>query len=94
LEKPNISILSDEFLAEVRDMEHKNVALELLKKILRDEISKRGKKNIVQSKKLSEMLQQVINKYHNNLITTAQIIEELINIAKEINAADAKNKET
>jgi len=75
-------------------MEHKNVALELLKKILRDEISKRGKKNIVQSKKLSEMLQQVINKYHNNLITTAQIIEELINIAKEINAADAKNKET
>ncbi|NCO98235.1 DUF3387 domain-containing protein, partial [bacterium] len=48
----------------------------------------------VQSKKLSEMLQQVINKYHNNLITTAQIIEELINIAKEINAADAKNKET
>ncbi len=93
LEKPNISVLSDEFLQEVKDMEHKNVALEVLKKILKDEVTRRGKKNLVQSKRLSEMLQQVINKYHNNLLTTAQIIEELINIAKEMRTMDKRGKE-
>ena len=93
LEKPNISVLSDEFLQEVQDMEHKNIALEVLKKILRDEVSRRGKKNLVQSKRLSEMLQQVINKYHNNLLTTAQIIDELISIAKEIRTTDDRAKE-
>lgn len=92
LEKPELSILSEEFLLEVQGMEHKNVALEVLKKLLNDEIKKRGKKNIVKSKKFSEMLQEAINKYHNNLITTAQVIEELIKIAKEINAADEKDK--
>ncbi len=93
LEKPNISVLSDEFLQEVKDMEHKNIALEVLKKILKDEVARRGKKNLVQSKRLSEMLQQVINKYHNNLLTTAQIIDELISIAKEIRTTDDRAKE-
>jgi len=65
-------------------MKRKNVALELLKKILNDEIKVRSKKNFIQSKKLSDMLENAIKKYQNNLITAAQVIEELINIAKDV----------
>ena len=90
IKKPDISILSDDFLEEIRDMKRKNIALELLKKILADEIKTRTKKNFIQSKKLSDMLDAAIKKYQNNLLTAAQVIEELINIAKEIKASDER----
>ncbi|PIQ79579.1 DEAD/DEAH box helicase [Candidatus Peregrinibacteria bacterium CG11_big_fil_rev_8_21_14_0_20_41_10] len=90
IKKPDISILSDDFLDEVRNMKRKNLALELLKKILDDEIKTRTKKNFIQSKKLSDMLDAAIKKYQNNLLTAAQVIEELINIAREIKESDAR----
>jgi type I restriction enzyme R subunit len=93
LKKPDISILSDDFLAEVRGMEHKNVALELLKKLLNDELRFRKQTNLVQSKKFSEMLDGAVKNYQNNLITSAQVIEELIRLAKEIKDADRKGEE-
>lgn len=92
IKKPDISILSDEFLEEVKHMEHKNLALELLKKILNDELKNRTKKNLIQSRKLSEMLENVIKKYQNNLLTTAQVIEELIKLAKEIKNSDKRGE--
>lgn len=90
IKKPDISILSDEFLAEVKGMQHKNLALELLKKLLNDEIKTRQKTNLVQSKKFSEMLESAVRNYQNNLITSAQVIEELIKLAKDIKEADRK----
>lgn len=93
IKKPDISILSDEFLAEVKGMQHKNLALELLKKLLNDEIKTRQKTNIVQSKKFSEMIESAVRNYQNNLITSAQVIEELINLAKEIKEADRKGED-
>ncbi|MFC5193633.1 type I restriction endonuclease subunit R [Algoriphagus aquatilis] len=93
LKKPDISILSDDFLAEVRGMEHKNVALELLKKLLNDEIRFRKQTNLVQSKKFSDMLDGAVKNYQNNLITSAQVIEELIRLAKEIKEADRKGED-
>ena len=93
LKKPDISILSDDFLAEVRGMEHKNVALELLKKLLNDELRFRKQTNLVQSKKFSEMLDGAVKNYQNNLITSAQVIDELIRLAKEIKEADRKGEE-
>lgn len=92
IKKPDISILSDEFLEEVRGMDRKNVALELLKKLLNDEIRTRARLNFVQSRKLSEMLERAINKYKNNLLTSAQVIEELIQMAKEIREADRRGE--
>lgn len=88
IEKPDLSILSDEFLLEVQGMTHKNLAIELLKKILNDEIRSRLRTNLVKSKKFLEMLETSIKKYQNNLLTTAQIIEELIRIAKEVKHSD------
>jgi type I restriction enzyme, R subunit len=93
IKKPDISILSDDFLEEVRDMKRKNIALELLKKILDDEIKTRTKKNFIQSKKLSEMLENAIKKYQNNLLTAAQVIDELINIAKEVKVSDKRGED-
>jgi type I restriction enzyme R subunit len=93
IEKPDISILSEEFLDEVRDMKHKNLALELLKKLLNDEVKQRGKQNYVMSKTLMEMLENALKRYQNNLLTTTEIIEELIRIAKEINAADRRGED-
>ena len=90
--KPDISILSDEFLLEVKGMKHQNLALELLKKLLNDEIKTRSKTNLVKSKKLLEMLEGAIKRYQNNLLTTAEIIQELINIAKEIKEADKEGE--
>lgn len=90
IKKPDISILSDEFLAEVKGMQYKNLALELLKKLLNDEIKTRQKTNLVQSKKFSEMLESAVRNYQNNLITSAQVIEELIKLAKDIKEADRK----
>jgi type I restriction enzyme R subunit len=93
IKKPDISILSDEFLAEVKGMTHKNLAYELLKKLLKGEIKTRTKVNLVQSKKFSEMLDSAVNKYQNNLITSAQVIDEMIRLAKEIKDADRRGDE-
>lgn len=87
---PNISILSEEFLLEVRNLEHKNVAFALLKKLLNDEVKIRKQKSVVQGKKFSEMLETIIKKYHNNQIDTAQVLEELSGIAKEMQLEDQK----
>ncbi|NLE57670.1 MAG: HsdR family type I site-specific deoxyribonuclease, partial [Planctomycetes bacterium] len=87
LKKPDISILSDEFLAEVRSLKHKNVAAELLAKLLRDEIKGRARRNLVQSRAFSEMLRKALNAYHNRAIATQEIIEELIRLAKEMREA-------
>jgi type I restriction enzyme R subunit len=92
IKKPDISILSDEFLDEVRHMERKNIALELLKKLLNDEIRTRTRKNFIQGRKLSEMLENSIKKYQNNLLTSAQVIEELIKIAKDIRESDKRGQ--
>lgn len=91
INKPEISgleILSDEFLMEVQGMKHKNLAIELLRRLLNNEIKTRAKTNLVKSKRLLEMLETAIKKYQNNLLTTAEIIQELINIAKQIKEAD------
>ena len=93
LKKPDISILSEEFLMEVRGMEQKNLALETLKKLLLDEIKARAKKNLVQSKKLLDMLEEALRRYHIKAITSAQVIDELIHLGKEIRDADSEAKE-
>jgi len=93
IKKPDISILSDEFLAEVKGMPHKNLAFELLKKLLNDEIKARQRVNLVEAKKFSEMLDNAVKTYQNNLITSAQIIDEMIRLAKEIKEADRRGEE-
>lgn len=92
IKKPDISILSEEFLLELKGMEHKNVALELLKKLLNDEIKSRAKKNLVTSRTLMEMLENSIKKYHNKILTAAEVIEELINLSKDIVQMDSEAK--
>lgn len=92
IKKPDISILSDEFLAEIQGMERKNLALELLKKLLNDEIKMRTRKNFIQSRKLSEMLESAIKKYQNNLLTASQVIEELVKLAKDIRESDKRGE--
>ena len=93
IKKPDISVLSEEFLLEVKDMEHKNVAMEVLKKLLNDEIRARTKKNLIQSKSLMEMLEASIKKYHNKILTAAEVIEELIKLSKEIHKMDKEPAE-
>lgn len=93
IKKPDISILSEEFLLEVKNMEHKNVALEVLKKLLNDEIKSRTKKNLIQSKALMEMLENSIKKYHNKILTAAEVIEELIALGKDIQRMDKEPQE-
>jgi type I restriction enzyme R subunit len=95
LQNPEISglnILSDEFMAELKDMPRKNLALELLRRLLNDEIKQRSQRNIIQGKKFSEMLADAIKRYQNNAITAAEIIEELIRLAKEIKEADKRGE--
>jgi type I restriction enzyme R subunit len=95
LTNPEISglnILSDEFMAELKDMPRKNLALELLRRLLNDEIKQRSQRNIIQSKKFSEMLADAIKRYQNNAITAAEVIEELIRLAKEIKEADKRGE--
>jgi type I restriction enzyme R subunit len=87
LETPDISILSDEFLAEVKELPHRNLAFEVLKKLLNDEIRTRAKKNLVQSRLFSQMLEETIRKYQNRSIEAAQIIQELIDLAKDMREA-------
>ncbi len=81
------AILSDEFLAEVKELPHKNLAFELLKKLLNDEIKIRQRKNLIQGRSFAEMLEKAIKKYQNKSIETAQVIEELIELAKEMREA-------
>jgi type I restriction enzyme R subunit len=92
IKKPDISILSEEFLMELKGMEHKNIALEVMKKLLNHELKMRTKKNLVQSKSLMEMLENAIRKYHNKILTAAEVMDELIKISKEIVASDDEAK--
>lgn len=87
IKKPNISILSDEFLADVRGMKHQNLAVELLKKLLDGEIKIRARKNVVMARSFTELLETAIAKYHNRAIETIQVIDELIKIAKDMREA-------
>jgi type I restriction enzyme R subunit len=93
LKRPDIGILSDQFLAEVRGLKHKNVAAELLAKLLGDEIKLRAKRNLVQSREFSEMLKKTLNAYHNRAIATQEVIEELIKLAKEMDAATKRGED-
>jgi type I restriction enzyme R subunit len=92
LKKPDISILSEEFLAEVREMPQKNLAVELLRKLLESEIKSRRRKNIVQARSFAEMLEQAIRRYQNRAVEAAQVIEELIALAKEMREADRRGE--
>lgn len=91
---PDISILSDEFLAEVKEMEQKNLALEALKKLLNDEIRSRSRTNVAETKAFSERLEDAIARYHANAISTVEVLQELIELAKEIRAARARGEES
>ena len=93
LPKPDISILSDQFLAEVRGLKYKNVAAELLEKLLKDELRVRSRRNLVQAQVFSEKLKQTLNGYHNRAISTMQVIEELIRLAKDLDAATKRGEE-
>lgn len=90
IKKPDISILSDEFMQELRNYKHKNIALEVLKKLLNDEIKARARTNLVKSQSLMEMLENSIKKYQNKILTAAEVIDELIKLSKEIVTSDAE----
>ena len=92
LAKPDISILSEEFLAEVRGMPQRNLAVELLQKLLKGELAVRRRKNVVQARSFAEMLEQTIRRYQNRAIEAAQVIEELIALAKEMREANARGE--
>jgi len=92
LDKPEIGLLSDEFLEDVRRMKYKNLAVELLEKLLKDEIKSRTKNNVVQQKKFSDRLLETLRRYHNRAIETAQVIEELIEMAKDFKQAIKEEK--
>ncbi|MCU0713270.1 MAG: type I restriction endonuclease subunit R [Pirellula sp.] len=93
MERPDVSILSEEFLDEVRALPHKNLAVELLRKLLSDEIKVRCKRNVVQARAFSDMLQATMNSYHNRAISNQEIIEELINVAHKVRAAADRGEE-
>ncbi|OYU46965.1 MAG: DEAD/DEAH box helicase [Rhizobiales bacterium PAR1] len=90
---PDISILSDEFLAEVQQLEKKNLALEALRKLLNDEIRSRSKTNVVETKRFSERLEAAIARYHTNAISTVEVLQELIDLAKEVRAARRRGED-
>jgi type I restriction enzyme R subunit len=93
LRKPDLSILSDEFLAEVRGMPHQNLAVEVLRKLLEGEIKVRGRRNVVQARSFAEMLEQAIRRYQNRAVKAAQVIEELIALAREMREADKRGEQ-
>ncbi len=93
LDKPDIAVLSDEFLAEVQHLPHRNVAVELLQKLLRGEVATRSRRNVVQARSFREMLEQTLRRYRNRAIEAAQVIEELIQLAKEMREADARGED-
>ncbi|MYA43752.1 MAG: DUF3387 domain-containing protein [Gemmatimonadetes bacterium] len=92
LEKPDISILSEEFLAEVRGMKRRNLAVELLRKLLKGELAVRRRRNVVQARSFAEMLDQTVQRYANRAIEGAQVIEELIQLAREMREANARGE--
>jgi type I restriction enzyme R subunit len=91
---PDISILSDEFLAEIQGMERKNLAAEALRKLLEGQVASRSRTNVIESKAFSERLEDAVARYHSNAITTAAVLQELIALAKDIRAARARGEET
>jgi len=93
LKKPDISILSDEFLAEVRGLPQRNVAVELLQRLLKGEIRERRRRNVVQARSFAELLEQAIRKYQNRAIETAQVIEELIQLARDMREAGRRGED-
>ena len=92
LEKPDISILSEEFLAEVRGMPQRNLAVELLQKLLQGEVATRRRKNVVQARSFAQMLEQTLRRYQNRAVEAAQVIEELIQLARELREAAARGE--
>jgi len=92
LRKPDLSILSDEFLAEVRGLPHKNLAVEMLRKLLEGELRARRRKNVVQARSFAEMLEDTIRRYQNRAIEAVQVIEEMIQMAKDLRQADARGE--
>src|SRR5437899_6368720 len=92
LKKPDISILSEEFLAEVRGMPQRNLAVELLRKLLAGEIKRKSRRNVVQARSFADLLEQAIKKYQNRAIETAQVIEELIGLAKDMRSAHTRGE--
>ncbi|HNP52673.1 MAG TPA: type I restriction endonuclease subunit R, partial [Nitrosomonas nitrosa] len=93
LDKPNIGLLSDEFLEDIRHMPAKNLAVELLEKLLRDEIKSKTRSNVIQEKKYGDRLMETLRKYNNRAIETAQVIEELIQMAKEFQDAMQRHED-
>ena len=92
LEKPDVSILSEEFLAEVRGMKQRNLAVELLQKLLKGELAARRRKNVVQARSFAEMLERTLGRYRNRAVEAAQVIEELIGLARELREANARGE--
>ena len=93
LKDPDVSVISDQFLAEVRGMEHKNLAVELLQRLLRDEIKTQSRTNLVQSRKLSQMLEDALKRYRNQVIGVTEIMAELIDLGKEVQAAHKRGED-
>ena len=93
LRKPDISILSEEFLAEVREMPQRNLAVELLRKLLKGELATRRRKNVVQARSFAEMLERTLLRYRNRAVEAAQVIEELIQLARDLREANARGEE-
>ena len=93
LQKPDISVLSDEFLADVRGMPQRNLAVELLQKLLKEEVATGRRKNVVQARSFSEMLERTLRRYENRAIDAAQVIEELIQLAKDMREANARGEQ-
>ncbi|HZH42110.1 MAG TPA: type I restriction endonuclease subunit R, partial [Gemmatimonadales bacterium] len=93
LAKPDISILSEQFLAEVKGMPQRNLAVELLRKLLSGEIRKRGRKNVVEARSFSDMLEQALRRYQNRAIEAAQVIEELIGLARDLREAERRGQD-
>ena len=93
LQTPDISILSDEFVAEIRGMEKKNLALEALRKLLNGELRSRNRVNVVQTRAFSQRLEEAVARYHSNAITTAEVLQELIGLARDIHAAHQRGEE-
>ena len=92
LDKPDVSILSEEFLAEVRGMRQRNLAVELLQKLLKGELAVRRRKNVVQARSFAQMLEQTLRRYQNRAVEAAQVIEELIGLARELRKANARGE--
>lgn len=92
LKNPDLSILSDQFLAEVRGMEHRNLAIELLKKLLGDEVKARARHNLVQARSFADLLEKAVRRYQNRAIEAAQVIEEMIQLARQLRAASQRGE--